>query len=252
MLLPVLSMAKAQGLQTTCMNNKKQLQSAWLLYASDFADSLPTCGATNQENDCGWCTGWMPNPVDATNYMLLEGSNSVLWPYIGSPLLFKCPCDLTTATIYSLTTFKNVQLPRVRSISMNGWMNGDSANNILNADPTVFTFRKTKDLVRPGPANSYVFLDECPATIDDDYFALDVKAPDSWGNWPGTYHNGGNCFSFADGHAEYHKWVDSNTLAAPLTVNGPIPTGTSPHDVYWAELHATALQDPSLLYPPPP
>jgi hypothetical protein len=80
---------------------------------------------------------------------------------------------------------------------------------------------------------------------------LECDEAGSWDNWPGTLHAGGDCFSYADGHCEYHKWIDANTLAAPLVAIANVPTGTSYHDVYWAQLHATALVDPNAVYPPP-
>ena len=149
----------------------------------------------------------------------------------------------------SVATINGAPYPRVRSVSMNGWLNGNSATiNLVYTE--IITYHKTKDLTRPGPSQTYAFPDECPATLDDDYFALLVTAPNCWLNWPGTWHAGGDCLSFADGHGEYHKWVDRNTLAAPLTSTGDLPAGASPHDVYWAQLHATAPVNSSTPYPP--
>lgn len=243
MLLPALAKAKTQAQQTSCLNDKKELQLAWTMYCGDFNDQMPPCGI-GIENIYGWVSGWMLNPEDATNYNLLMDTNAVLWPYLKSVAVYKCPSDTSVATIYGRT------YPRVRSVSMNGWMNGDSGGYNQN-HPQIITYHKTKDLNRPGPAQTYVFLDECPATIDDDYFALECNTAGSWDNWPGTWHSGVDCFSFADGHCEYHKWVDANTLAAPLTSLGTLPTGMSYHDVSWAQLHATALVDPNAPYPPP-
>jgi prepilin-type N-terminal cleavage/methylation domain-containing protein len=244
MLLPALSKAKAQAQQTSCLNNKKELQLAWHLYVGDYNDNMPLCGASATEGNFGWVSGWMTNPNDATNYSLLMNSDSVLWPYNNSVGIYKCPSDTSVATI------AGVSYPRVRSVSMNGWMNGN-AGTLNKQYPQIITYHKTKDLIRPGPAQTYVFLDECPATIDDDYFALLCLTAGNWDNWPGTWHSGGDCYSFSDGHCEYHKWVDRNTLAAPLTSLGNLPTGTSYDDVYWAQLRATALVDASAAYPPP-
>jgi len=40
--------------------------------------------------------------------------------------------------------------------------------------------------------------------------------------YPGSYHNGAGNISFADGHAELHKWLDSRTKP-PLHRGHPIP-----------------------------
>ena len=246
LLLPALSKAKALAQRTSCLNNKRQLQLAWHLYTMDYNDNMPTCGALSQENYYGWVTGWMPNEMDATNYNLFKGTNSVLWPYNTSVGIYKCPSDTSMAYIWGIL------YPRVRSVSMNGWMNGNSGY-LNSSHPEIITYRKTADLTRPGPTETFVFTDEMPGTLDDDYFQILVTVPDGWGVWPGIWHNGGDCFSFADGHVAYHKWVDPNTLA-PTAIGGypTLPPGPSPRDVYWAELHATALVDPTATYPPPP
>jgi len=41
LLLPVLSRAKDKARTTGCLNNLKQLQVGWHLYAADFNDSMP-------------------------------------------------------------------------------------------------------------------------------------------------------------------------------------------------------------------
>jgi hypothetical protein len=72
-------------------------------------------------------------------------------------------------------------------------------------------------LTRPGPANTFVILDEGP-TINDAYFATDMETYDP-NNMPGkrttdapaSYHHKAGSFSFADGHSEIHKWKDSRT-----------------------------------------
>ena len=38
-----------------------------------------------------------------------------------------------------------------------------------------------------------------------------------WQDGPSTLHNGGCGFTFADGHAEIHKWKDSRTRAMKVT-----------------------------------
>jgi len=52
---------------------------------------------------------------------------------------------------------------------------------------------------------------------------------------PGIYHNNGTTFSFADGHAERHHWLDSATLTMAfgyqVTPNNP--------DMIWLTTHAT-------------
>ena len=70
-------------------------------------------------------------------------------------------------------------------------------------------------MVDPGPSNTFVMLDEREDSINDGYFVVDMAG---WPNrsqrlvdYPASYHNNAAGFSFADGHAEIHKWTDPRT-----------------------------------------
>ena len=65
-----------------------------------------------------------------------------------------------------------------------------------------------------GPSEIWVFLDEHKGTLNDGFFRVFMEfegAQARMGDLPGWYHNGANGFSFADGHAEIHKWRDPRT-----------------------------------------
>ena len=100
-------------------------------------------------------------------------------------------------------------------------------------------------MIRPGPSETFGFLDEHPDSIDDGYFALDITSRRNWGNgsppnMPTNYHNGVCGFSFVDGHAVTHKWRDPSTLKKSLLGGGPWDSVT---DFPWAQSHATARID---------
>jgi prepilin-type processing-associated H-X9-DG protein len=127
---------------------------------------------------------------------------------------------------------------------MNGNMNGDSwYTDEING--TYFTFHRLGEIIRPSPAQAFVFLDENPQTLDDGYFLV-VFATQSWGNDPGIYHNGACGFSFADGHSEIHKWLDAVTLQA---VDEPTTSQPAPRDVPWTQLRASAAVNPATPFP---
>jgi prepilin-type processing-associated H-X9-DG protein len=123
-------------------------------------------------------------------------------------------------------------------------MNGDSWYTAI-INPNYFTFRKSAEILRPPPAQAFVFLDEHPDTIDDGYFLVFVDRVALWANSPANYHNGACGFSFADGHAEIKKWRDPDTLAAKVP---PDPKG--PRDVPWTQLRTSAPKDINRAYPP--
>jgi prepilin-type N-terminal cleavage/methylation domain-containing protein/prepilin-type processing-associated H-X9-DG protein len=247
MLLPALSKAKTKAQGISCLSNLKQLQLAWQLYAGDFNDRMVLNGANGQSNNRGWVGGWIfgDNP-DGTNITKLTGTNAYLYPYNQSIGIYKCPADT------SKTRIGNQMYPRIRSVSLNGFVNGDSGDNLGRFKGVFFVYTKTIEVVRPGPAQVFTFLDEHPDSIDDGFFALEPTISKRWAfgtppNVPANYHNGACGFAFVDGHAEVHKWRDAATLQKKLPASGG--NYTAPIDVPWAQLRATARIDNGP-YPP--
>src|SRR5437868_5213459 len=59
LLLPALAKAKTKAQGIKCLNNLKQLQLVWHLYANDFNDKLPTSGYTKPLEPTAWVDGWL-------------------------------------------------------------------------------------------------------------------------------------------------------------------------------------------------
>ena len=235
MLLPALGKSKSKAQGIACVNNLKQLGLAWWMYAEDNAEKLVPNGTGAQ---IGWVEGWMPTAQDATNVNLLRAPRGMLWKYNEALGIYKCPADRSTARIGGKA------IPRVRSISMNGNMNGASwyTDEIRNSH---VTYRKSSDITRPSPSEAFVFLDEHPDGIDDGYFLVFVNRSQLWGNLPANYHNGACGFSFADNHAEIRKWLDPDTLSKKIVGN---PKG--PRDVPWIQVRTTAPLRMDAPWPP--
>lgn len=103
-------------------------------------------------------------------------------------------------------------------------------------------FAKTTDMVQPGSANSIVFIDERCDNIDDGYFEIDM-VNSQLANLPASYHNGASGVTFADGHAEIHKWHDAKTLPPIKTVFQKfVPVSSDSVDLLWLRNHATTKQ----------
>jgi prepilin-type N-terminal cleavage/methylation domain-containing protein/prepilin-type processing-associated H-X9-DG protein len=217
MLLPALGKAKTKAQGIACINNLRQLQLAWGMYADDNDDHLVPNGTGAQ---LGWVEGWLKTAQDATNVNLLTSPEGLLWDYNQSLGIYKCPADKSTVKI------GNVTHPRVRSMSMNGNMNGDSwyTREISNW----WTFKKLSDINAMSVSDAFVFIDEREEAIDDGYFLVFLNRRAQWGNLPAIYHNGAGGLSFADGHAEVHRWLDPGTLR-PGTGGGR----SAPRDVTW-------------------
>jgi prepilin-type processing-associated H-X9-DG protein len=122
---------------------------------------------------------------------------------------------------------------------MNAWMNpinawaGDSPNS---ATP-VRSFRKQAQILKPS--ETWVTIDENPASINDGWFVCDPTrgTTGAWVDIPGTYHNGAGGLSYADGHSEIHKWKDPAILAQNADI------GVQPKDKgkehLWLQLRST-------------
>jgi prepilin-type N-terminal cleavage/methylation domain-containing protein/prepilin-type processing-associated H-X9-DG protein len=248
MLLPALSKAKqkAQGLQ--CMNNNKQLTLAWIMYATDNRDELaPNAEEGEQVIDpasidiqlggkwAQWCPGDMTTLSAFDTAFLQDG---LIYPYVRNATLYRCPADHSTYP-YGMPGGK----PRVRSMSMNCWMNPVKAwDTIRPGTPPLRKYKKHSDITLPGPSTTFVLIDENPGSIDDGYFVCNPKAPDAnvWVNAPATYHNGAGGLSYADGHSEIKRWRDQNVLKPQVRTN--IPKDPNSNDLDWLQRRTTAPQ----------
>jgi len=201
MLLPALGKAKtkAQGIQ--CLSNNRQLGIAWLMYAADYSEKL----ASNFGNDPqSWIPGWMdfnPNNPDNTNVLyILHG---LLGPYAPALGAYKCPGDRSVAK------FGRTIYPRVRTVSMNGWIGSEGVPWPEYSDVGYRHFNSTGDFT--SPVGIWVLVDEREDSIEDSYCGAVSMVRDELANTPAAYHNGACGFMFADGHAEVHKWLDPRT-----------------------------------------
>jgi prepilin-type processing-associated H-X9-DG protein len=70
-------------------------------------------------------------------------------------------------------------------------------------------------LINPGPANTWLFLDEHPNAIDDEILYVNPADTNGIGTLtelPSSLHNNAGTVSFCDGHAEIHKWFCAKTM----------------------------------------
>jgi prepilin-type N-terminal cleavage/methylation domain-containing protein/prepilin-type processing-associated H-X9-DG protein len=243
MLLPALARAKQKAVGISCMNNLKQLQLAWMMYADDNQENLvPVGGITDLVVSPSLALAaahnqWVFGRVDAdassdsaTNTWFLE--NGLLFPYVKNDKIYKCPAD---PNVYKGT-------PTIRSMSMNCWLNPLTPWN----PTTEIIYKKTGDLARPGPANLFVFIDESINSIDDGFFVANPSPNyvNTWVNSPGTYHGNGGGLSYADGHSEIKSWKDANLLGANRSqkYSSTSVMADNSGDLSWLQQRSTVLQ----------
>jgi prepilin-type N-terminal cleavage/methylation domain-containing protein/prepilin-type processing-associated H-X9-DG protein len=229
MLLPALSKAKSKAEGIVCLNNLKQVQLAWFMYAHDNNERLAeNPGATITPKS--WVTGIMkwdlpPSGVWTDNTNTLRLTECEIGPYVAKNTgIFRCPADKVPGQAG----------PRVRSISMNSAV-GDVGGVNTRLNPGWKMFLKSSDFSTLGPSQCWVFLDEQPDSINDDLFFVSMTG-NLWVDVPASYHNGACGFSFGDGHAEIKKWRDPNSIQ-PVRMITPSAGNQkpAPNDVPWLQ-----------------
>jgi prepilin-type N-terminal cleavage/methylation domain-containing protein/prepilin-type processing-associated H-X9-DG protein len=248
MILPALTKAKQKAQGIYCLNNEKQLSMSWLMYADDNNGLLvPNHDGDGKNVSTSWVVGYLSfadnNEVN-TNTTYLMGTK--IAPYVKSINTYKCPGDIYNCTFNGGT----VSLPRVRSVSMNGFCEGgaygSSGLSTWYSGQGWLAYNKLTDIIKPAPVDLFVFIDEHADSINDGWMITDVTHPDNWEDLPASYHNGACGFSFADGHAAIHKWQDQSTKA-PVTydTHNPLPNGNKwpapgSRDIPWMIMHSSA------------
>ena len=247
LLLPALGRAKqkAQGIQ--CMNNTRQLNLAWIMYADDNRENTAiNVGLVGGGSPQQWAMNWVGG--DMMQYLSsadpLPITTAQLFPYIKNIGVYHCPSDLSVQGTGSHVPKGN---PRLRSYSCSQTF---SVNNWLSfytgATPVWRQYNKLTDI--PSAVNTWVFIDENPDTINDGAFAVAMTKVDSNNNLvppgynidqPAEYHAGSSGMSFADGHSVVHHWRSRDFC------NYKITSGSSPEymaDVAWFDSVTTVAK----------
>jgi len=96
MLLPALSKAKAKAQTIRCLNNMKQLGLGWIMYADDNNGRVAINADLNALGTSdSWVKGNMSVVADRTNPKLIQ--DGLIYPYVKSLGVYKCPADLPSA-----------------------------------------------------------------------------------------------------------------------------------------------------------
>jgi len=248
LLLPVLEKAKIRTQAVQCMNNNRQLMMGWRMYTDDSNDVL--LYAYDPGSPYVWVDGildfdgshdWNWDPS-------VDIAQSPLWRYTGkSPGIWHCPADKSQVKPTS-GPYAGQPVSRVRSMSMNMFVGGNGSANPLSGGwfgDIYQVYSKLGDMTSPGPASTWVLLEERSDSINDGFFVPPMSGyptdptQTSYIDWPASYHNKACGFSFADGHAEIHKWRNAATYPISLSVAVAVPRN---EDVLWMQDHSTRLR----------
>ncbi|MHC4509896.1 MAG: type II secretion system protein [Planctomycetota bacterium] len=218
-LMPALNRVKEQGRRAVCLGHLKQLGLAWIMYADDNDDKIvngeaygggdgtapiPTGGLHKGER---WWTGddvadfWAGTslPPELQKQAIRAGA---LFPYCKNENLYRCP----TGVRGEMRTYTITDAMNGRTGGRTGVVSGGAG---VRVGGTVLWVKKRTEISVPGPAQRIVFLDEGRITPDS-YATHYVN--ERWWDPPFVRHGDGTNASFADGHADYWKYVGSKTL----------------------------------------
>lgn len=270
LLLPALSRAKQKTQGVYCVNNGHQLMLCMTMYTSDYNDLFPpNPDDGNTIPGHNWCSGsaGIGEGDEFNPDLLLDQSRSLLAPYLrGNITVFHCPADKRSGKYQGTNPdMAGKYVPAARTFSMsqavgticpgfdasagegahggnhsgaptlavNGpWLNSQYTHK---RDTPWFTYGKMSTIRAPGPSKLWVLVDEDVNGLNDAAFAFGMERA-QWRDAPGTYHNGGCGFAFADGHSETHKWFSSAEKDAGVEV----ADDADQRDWLWMREHTSA------------
>jgi prepilin-type processing-associated H-X9-DG protein len=253
MLLPAIAGTKPSSQAFQCLENLRQLTLGWQMYAADNNGKLAPNGNQYEPNPpvtslpdqrilpgaefYQWCPGNMSGFSPIATNLVQAGA---IYPYVNTNTVYRCPAD------HSAYKFGAILIPDVRSYSMNCFMSPVTEGKTPPAGQWIGVgnmgtrnFFKDTDLTRPGPAMTFVFIEENEHTINDGFFVSDPSQGNYWQDIPASRHAGSGGLSYADGHTEMKRWTDSAILSLTLS-RGQLNGNPNSSDTAWLQQRATS------------
>ncbi len=260
LLLPALASAKKRASQATCLSNQKQLGLAWMMYCNDNQDRLVGFSTLAGANPPNWRVEAdqvaMTPPAtlagdDRSKWLFQQGyKNGPLYSYAPNPDIIHCPGDLRVMSGHFCWDSYS---------GAGGFVGGDSG-----LDSHLGTITKQSQVLHAS--DRFLWVEECASQTPagsaylENLHAWDMHpgGPNlgpspfytaQWVDSPAAFHGNNSTFSFADGHAESHKWLSqlvvnfANSLSPSKYPN--IGGGSSPgslanadkEDLYYVASH---------------
>ena len=198
-LLPSLNLAKDQANAIRCVSNIKALTLGWLLYKDDYDAKMVGghVGGTQDGNLMDWVdtpsTG-AGDPIELKKEAVKRG---LLWSYVKNTTVYRCPGDL-----------RKMRPPQYafRSYSIAGPMFGEERFSNWSSR-ALWSYAEINN-----PALKYVFVEEIdPRGYNAGSWVMNPEG-NSWIDVLAIWHNKRSTFSYADGSAEKHRWINQLTM----------------------------------------
>jgi prepilin-type N-terminal cleavage/methylation domain-containing protein/prepilin-type processing-associated H-X9-DG protein len=205
-LMPALNRVREHGKRAVCLNNLRQLAIAWTMYAEDndykIVNGAPmgypgeaTAGTGYHSNEIPWvgrcwATNYTSGEQLEENIQIKAIKAGALWKYVKQERLYRCP-----------TGSRGEMLTYTAMDGVNGYRRDGTGK--------LGIFLKKLTDIKGAPAYRIVYIDE--GWVTPDSFAVHYDQ-ELWWDDPPVRHGDGTTLSFADGHAEHHKWDGADTV----------------------------------------
>ena len=258
MLLPALSNAKLRAQAAACLSNQKQLALAWTMYADDNNGGIVNFDTVkNATGDVPWRYATPPtiplippgtDPQTKDTLLLQAGyAQGALYQYAPNVNVLHCPADGRTRNPFIAGGASGPPGNfAYGSVSGAGGLNG-----IIYAPDT--PLKKQSSVTHP--TERFLWVEENDPRGENQ---------SSWVMNPGTrptftgaafidsvasWHGKDSTFSWADGHAENHRWLDDATVKYALNMdpnkyNSPPTIAQCPNDLTFLATDYACQQNP--------
>lgn len=267
-LLPALAAAKYRAMTATCLNNLKQLDTAWLMYADDSDDLLVNLntyftdknGATTVTK-VPWGAPWRtdisngqlsPAPDKMTQDGWVAGIqqgyrkptpaiDGPLFQYAPNPNIIHCPADKHDLLKFTKTTGGPFCFD---SYSGSQYLNGEG-----HAGNCQF---KRADIKHP--VDRWIWIESSDRRGENvGSWEMNITGTQASGfagssflvadDAPAVFHVASADFNFCDGHVESHRWANPGAVAS--FANGTsVPATALSKDALWVAQHYAGRQNP--------
>lgn len=248
MLLPVLAKAKVKAMTATCLSNQKQLALAWAMYADDNQGAIANFDTNIHPDGTKPWRLWPAPPQNiapgtdgqTVDQLLLQASfqAGVLYQYAHNFNVLHCPADFRAKDPYNpgATTPPG-------SFAWGSYSGAAGMNGTPYSPSTPIT---TQSQLR-SPSQRYLWVEENDPRGENEgaWVMGNAGTPPAFSNATfedsvAAWHGSTSTFSWADGHAETHRWLDAPTIVYALSMD--------PNKYFDASARPTFSQCPRDLY----
>ncbi|HEX3799711.1 MAG TPA: prepilin-type N-terminal cleavage/methylation domain-containing protein [Verrucomicrobiae bacterium] len=259
LLLPALAKAKLKAQTATCLNNQKQLALAWTMYADDSNGRIVNFDtALNSSGDKPWRFANPPFPPiiplgssqDIRDMLNLQAGyqQGPLWQYAPNANVLHCPADARSRVPAVVGTPSGPP----GNYAFGSYSGAGGFNGVIYSPNTPII--KQAEVMHAS--QRYLWIEENdPRGENQSSWVMSnpgppVTAATAFEDSVASWHGGTSTFSWADGHAESHKWLDGATITYALSqdpnkYNGSQPNlAICPHDLAFLADGYASQQNP--------